>query len=38
MSFLNVNALLLFFFRSCLGIMAKNNLTAKQIDVEIQAT
>ena len=31
-------ALLLFFFKSCLAVMAKNNPTEKQIDVEIQAT
>ena len=31
-------ALLSFFFRSCLAVMAKNNPTEKQIDVEIQAT
>ena len=31
-------ALLLFFFRSCLAVVAKNNPTGKQIDAEIQAT
>ena len=33
-----VNAFLLFFFRSSLGVLAKNNLAEKQIDVEIQVT
>ena len=36
--FFEYYALFLSFFRSCLAVMAKNNPTEKQIDVETQAT